>query len=669
MAEYSYIHIALRGPVQGATRTIYSYPADDTSDAGWETAMVEPGAAVKRFLNATECYVLQSSAQGHYMSLITRDPADASRWMMVSMLIDNGCSLTGRQALAALTNLKKALVDENDLREEAVDVALIEAQVPRLPVKLKSWTYEAPSSLPDGEGQENAEAGYRTYISTSELEQIFAFPSQPEYARFRCVLVVSATTSLRPGVKTPRITVPIRKQYTVECPEGVRASKSLVYDGDKLELTYEKEGYDSHTETVTVGQPSAYTKIDGPVLHVRTAAQTGIRFVRHVRVKVVSSKGGDLRGYTITLNGHLINTMTPYIDFTPRDLPEGEDVDIRVESNNYHTLKLKIPSAEILTTDELTLELSPVEQTVTLRLDFGDGRVFSQDITIEKNTSEYNRLHSGNFHGFRAHRQVTSDNTEVYNVDVRLTNPPVAPNFETGRDVTASDSETRPRSPQFDNISDESVEEKPRIDTTLPTADSDVADDAGDDYDDDDTPAGGRSIGRKGMRWIVGGAVAVIAVVLAAIFWPESGDSPVDSAAQADSIAAADVASQQQAPVPVATPEEKADIEYLNGNAVWNLTRLTSPMGQALAKAMTDGDLNALAQNDYFAVRGRCTNAQATQIVDMAWTAIGSPNARGNSRRLSEAAKKGDIDLKKLVESMAKVRPSENQNTSPRPQK
>lgn len=51
MAEYSYIHIALRGPVQGATRTIYSYPADDTSDAGWETAMVEPGAAVKRFLN------------------------------------------------------------------------------------------------------------------------------------------------------------------------------------------------------------------------------------------------------------------------------------------------------------------------------------------------------------------------------------------------------------------------------------------------------------------------------------------------------------------------------------------------------------------------------------------------------------------------------------------
>ena len=664
MAEYSYIHIALRGPVQGATRTIYSYPEGDTAETGWDTAMVEPGAAVKRFLNATECYVLQTSPQGHYISLITRDSDDATRWLMVSVMVDNGCSLTGRQVLALLGNLKKTLVDDGDLRDEAVDVALIESQVPRLPVKLRSWGCD---TLADGEQADGAEAGYRTYISTQELEQIFAFPSQPEYARFRCVLVVSATTSLRPGVKMPRITVPVRKQYTVECPEGVTASRTLVYDGDKLVLTYAKEGYDSHTETVTVGQPSAYTKIDGPVMHVRTAAQTGIRFVRRVRVKVVSSKGGVLRGYTITLNGRLINTMTPYIDFTPRDLPEGEDVDIRVESNNYHTLKLKVPSAEILTTDELTLELSPVEQTVTLRLDFGDGRVFSQEITIEKNTAEYNRLHSGNFHGFRAHRQITSDNTEVYNVDVRLTNPPVAPNFETGRETAATEGESRPRSPKFDNVADENVDRRPHIDTTLPTAEPETpADDP--DYDDDETSASVPFIQRKVIRLMFVGAVAVLAVVLAAIFWPETGGNPVASDAAADSIAA-EVTATQPAPVPTATPEEQADIDYLNGNAAWNLDRLKSPMGQALAAAMREGDLNALAQNDYFAVRGRCTNTQATQIVDMAWTAIGSPNARGNSRRLAEAAKKGDIDLHKLVESMAKVRPSENQNTSPRPQR
>lgn len=77
-----------------------------------------------------------------------------------------------------------------------------------------------------------------------------------------------------------------------------------------------------------------------------------------------------------------------------------------MQSNNYRTLKLKKPSAEMLVTEELELVMQPIEQGVTLRLDFGDGRVFEQQISIEKNTPEYNRLHSGNFHGFRAHRLV-----------------------------------------------------------------------------------------------------------------------------------------------------------------------------------------------------------------------------------------------------------------------
>lgn len=664
MAEYSYIHITLRGPSQGTTHTLFTYPAADDPAAGCrDTQLVEPGAAVKRFLNAQECYVLQQNETGHVISLITRDPADAAAWMMVALEVDNGCSLTGRQTLEALTNLRRTLIEEGNRTEEGVDVALIEARVPRLPVRLQSWTYSAPAH---GEGEEapTPEAAYRTYISQQELEAIFAFPSQPEYGSYRCVLVVPATASLRPGVKMPRITVPVKRQYSVECPVGVKASRELVYDGDILELTYEKEGYNPHKERVTVGEPSAYTKAEGAKLCVRTAVQTGIRFVRRVRVKVVSSKGGDLRGYTITLNGRLINTMTPYIDFTPRDLPEGEQVEIKVESNNYKPLKLSRPTEEMLTTEELVLELQPVEQPVTLRLDFGDGRVLTQEITIEKNTPEYNRLHSGNFHGFRAHRQVTADNSEVYNVDVRLTNPPVAPNFETAQ---REESERRLTTPRFENIADESADERPRIDTTLPTdprraAEPEEADDDYDVADTDTTPF----YRRKGLMWGVCGALVIIAVVALALLIPEAGTDP--DASHAGGVTLTDSVSAP-APVATSTPEEQADIDYLNGNAAWTLSKLQSPMGQALAKAMTDGDLRALAENDYFAVRGRCTNAKATQIVEMAWAAIGSPNARGNSRRLSEAAKTGDIDLHKLTEAMAKVRPSENINDSPRPQK
>ena len=121
----------------------------------------------------------------------------------------------------------------------------------------------------------------------------------------------------------------------------------------------------------------------------------------------------------------------------------------------------------MLVTEQLELVMQPVEQGVTLRLDFGDGRVFEQQISIEKNTPEYNRLHSGNFHGFRAHRQVTQDDSEVYNVDVRITSRPVAPNFESS-DSDTGEKETK--APIFENISADAKAERPKIDATLPTA-------------------------------------------------------------------------------------------------------------------------------------------------------------------------------------------------------
>ena len=679
MAEYQYIHIALRGTVQGATRTIYSYPTDDDGlDPAWSTTMVEPSAAIKRFLNATECYVMQSTPIGNYISLITRNTmAPEKGFMMLSVMVDDGYALTGRQVVSLFANLKKALIEDEELTDQAVDLALIRAEVPRQGVELESWTYLAPepSETPV------AEAAYRTYMTVQELESIFSFPEQKEYQQYRCILVVSATISLRPGVKMPRITTPIRRQYTVEAPEGIEVSERLVYDGDRLEITYTKPGYDSHKETVTVGQLNAYTKTDGSKILIRTPQQTGIRFVRKIAFKVNSTKGTPLNGYTVSINGHTVNTMTPWLELTERELVPDGDVEIQVASTNYKTLKLTIPTSEMLTTEKLDFELQPVEQTVTLRLDFGGGRVFEQEVSIEKNTAEYNRLHSGNFHGFRAHRQVTDDNSEVYNIDVRLTNPPVAPNFETGHTDSKSDDSRRRLTPQFENISDEAGEKKPVIDTSLPVDprreekhveaetnpdnDGPVIDDI--DDDDDEYRSSLPFYRNRGFLWGLG-ALIVIAVVALAIFLPgDKGAS--DQLVTETTIGADSTAVAQTAPVAPMTPEEQADADYLNNNAAWDLSKLQSPMGQALAEAIKDGDLKALAENDYFAVTGRCTNARANEIVDMAWAAIGSPNEKGNKRRLSTAAKSGSIELKKAVEAMAKVRPSEEINTNPRPRK
>lgn len=269
--------------------------------------------------------------------------------------------------------------------------------------------------------------------------------------------------------------------------------------------------------------------------------------------------------------------MEPYIELLEKDVCDGEDVDIIVQSNNYRPLKLKKPSAEMLTVEELELVMLPVEQGVTLRLDFGDGRVFEQQISIEKNTPEYNRLHSGNFHGFRAHRQVTQDDSEVYNVDVRITSRPVAPNFESAK--ADGNAEPAHQAPVFENVSDEARPERPRVDNTLPKAEkrrdeepkaaSEPRQATYIDYDTDEETDEDMAAERRAwfksskMLWI--GLAVVIAVVAGVIFLPQYIGG-ADDPAPAEEIAAQ---TEEPAPAPaVMTPEESADVEYLNSYPV-----------------------------------------------------------------------------------------------------
>lgn len=675
MPEYSYLHVALRGEVQGVTRTLYSYPSEEEGDFDprWNSTLVEPGAAVKRFLNANECYILQSTPRGHYFSLITRNALSPERgYMMISILVSDGCSLTGRQLMNSFTNLKKALIEDENLTDSAVEEAFAQASVPAEPLKLEAWRYKAPA-----DDEKPAEAAYRTYISQQELESIFSFPCQPGYEGYRCIIVVSATTSLRPGVKMPRITAPIRKLYSVVCPEGVTASSLQVYDGDRLELSFSKEGFNTHVETVIVGTPSAYTKYEGSTIAVRSASQTGIRFERRIPVKVLSAKGVALNGYTITLNGRPVNTMDPFIELFEKDLQPDTEVEITVQSNNYRTLKLKKPSAEMLVTEELELVMQPVEQGVTLRLDFGDGRVFEQQISIEKNTPEYNRLHSGNFHGFRAHRLVTQDDSEVYNVDVRITSRPVAPNFESARGESAT--EPAHKAPKFENVSDEARPERRPIDASLPVAEGrreaekEVADTGSkpdfdyDDDDDDDSAELRPWYRRAAFLW--GGLAVIVAVVALAWLLPQYTGSS-DDPAPAEEFAADANSDQTVAQAPVAlSPEEQADVDYLNSNPVWDLAKIQSDMGKSLFQAIGEGDIDAVVNNPYYAVTGRCTNEKANLVADLIWRAKGSFSDAANRRTMRSTIKNGSIDLKAFSDNLAKRRPSEKANEAPRPVK
>ena len=117
------------------------------------------------------------------------------------------------------------------------------------------------------------------------------------------------------------------------------------------------------------------------------------------------------------------------------------------------------------------------------------------------------------------------------------------------------------------------------------------------------------------------------------------------------------------------TPEEQADVEYLNSYPVWEVEKLKSDMAKSLIEAIKAGDIDAVVANDYFAVKGRATNTKAILFADLMWRAKGSYSESSNRRVMRGAVKDGVLDLKQFSDNLAKRRPAEKANEQPRPQK
>lgn len=671
MTEPTYIHVAMHGHFDGKLAVKYAFNADD---ADWMASLPDPDAIVRNFMSARECYVMWRNEFGHYFSVITTDPLDqkAGR-VMVTLMADNGCMLPGRSVFTALSGLKKTFLEDRIHTDQAVLRVLQAASLPEEPIELAAWQWRKP---------ENAEKlmplCYRTYLSTRELEGVFSFPEQPEYARYVYDIIINATSSLRPGIAIDRLTTPIQKVYSVVCPEGVTASAETVADGRQLTLTFTKEGYSPRKETVTAGVPSAYVIYDGSLMKIKSPAGPNMGFVRKVRLTIKNSKGGLINGYTVSVNDRPVNTMEPFIELTETDLQPGRRIEIQVASNNFHPLVKEFEAVELARESEIELVMVPVEQGITLRLVFGEGRVFEQQISLEKNTPEYSQLHSGNFHGFRAQKMVTPHGGEVYNVDVRAANKPVAPAFA---NVAADRNQSRPERvvPHFENVAandsaKQPAEEirKPEIDEISPAEEKPMpGSDANDDYREEKR--------KHGKFWIAVAVVALIAVAVGVFVIPDmtrdaTDNLPEISAVQPDAAADAPAAAAENAataaPAPATQSEdEKADAEYLNTQKVWRLADLKSESYRNLFEMIRKGDIEGMAAHDYFAAEGRATNEKAVKIIDMAWGALGASTENSNRKALTKSVSKNDeITVHDLYEDLSRRMPKEA-NTQPRPRR
>lgn len=661
MTNYEYIEVALLRQEESTARVDYIY-ASEGGNTSWVSSISDPRSNLDYFLNAREAYLQWTTKEGHFFSLVVRDQFSNRQGVVAIVIrIASGYGLSGRQIVRCLNQLRKKMVEEKHVNNECVEEVFRANDLSRAGKMFDSWRIPA-----DFVSREGAAPCFRTYVSAFELEHFLTFPRQKEYEYYSRVIYVAATTSLRPGVELYHVVAPIKNVYTIVTPAGVECSRPAASAGDRVMLSYSKAGYMTIREAVIVGRPSMLVTYDGATMMVKSAAACRLSFVKRIPLTVRSAKGGTVTGYTVSINGRPVNTMDPYLEVTEEELQSNEPIAIQVSSNGYEVLKIDKSPHELAMGQPMELQLKPIEQGITLRLDFGEGRVFEQQISIEKNTPEYSQLHSGSFHGFRAHRLTIAGAGEIYNVDVRSGVKPTSPNFGNATPPAPKPTEIHP--PQIENVA-ESLQAE--ADATA----------------EQETPMHRHRRRRRVNVGMIAGIVCVIAALAGAAYyfssaWQNSAQSfdPTEPAVEvekpvsqpADTIAVQPAVQQSVDTVAapetsVAVPAVTTDDAYLNRAAVWVRDSLSTDEALALYDAMVDGRIADVASNGYFATAGRATNQQAIKLIDMLWAAHGTSTERSNERCMQKYKGKA-INLKDLFQDVARYR-SPEPNKQPRPKK
>ena len=309
--------------------------------------------------------------------------------LAITVRMDPDVLLAGRPIVNLLGTIRRTLVDGTRLTHETLIRTLSDSGFPEEPLRSDARVDEpaAASGL-----------CCRSYISTTDLANIMAFPRQKEYLPYQGVIIIPATVSMQPESSIPVITEPLDKALAVVCPDNVTASADMVELSDHLTVTYTLSGFDPQTVEFEVGTTNRYVRINGPALIVNTPLHAGISFTRSVPYSVTSANGNKLDTYTVLINGRTATRTEGAFEISNTDFHNGK-VTIAVSSTNFGTYSREFTPEELSESTPLEIVLEPEARKIGLRLDFGDGRIIEDFITLEKNTPEYNSLRAGSFHG------------------------------------------------------------------------------------------------------------------------------------------------------------------------------------------------------------------------------------------------------------------------------
>lgn len=358
-------------------------PARLSDKDEWLRAISDLRDDARKF-KSEEVYAFWKNQNGNYYSIIIPDRKDTREGrIMITVFTGKYLVTNGKQVITTLQRLKQ-LADGEPNRDYVARVIGVFAEY------LKQNPYPAKNEATSNE------KAFRRYRTEQDLAEIFQFTEQAEYAAFRRLLIVPATSvpaQLPAGYK--EITSPIKHTYHINesmLPQGVKVSKSLLQDGDTLTITYYANGYTPKSENVRIdGKDNNLLRYDGVDITVYDTKTAGIILQRRIKLNFIAEgmQLWSLPKAHIYCNNQICQLDRDGYITLPHPIAQGT-YKLRIDAYGYRKYERNLEEAE-LQKGQAEIHLIPEEKTVSIRL-YVKGEIIKGNVSLKGNDPLYQYL-------------------------------------------------------------------------------------------------------------------------------------------------------------------------------------------------------------------------------------------------------------------------------------
>lgn len=366
------------------TSHYYTYPQTPPEELkGWKSVMTDPRNELTPRIN--QCYVTWCTATDWWVAKLIKNPHDArGGFAMVSVCLGPNRPANGYKAAMALDQFVDVFIVQKKWSDEEASRMIMNYEPDFNLVPCAPKRFADPST--------SLNAAYRTYSSSSELEECLTFLPQNGYEKFSRIYFVPKEDAMGMPVECLDSILPIKRIYAISYPEGCTSVpfRSEIMEGETMTIVYSKDGMGSVEKRIKCGENSDYAFVQGKELVVRSAKEVGIRFNKTFEVKCVDKDGRSIspirvenytRQYTsVVIDGNKVSV--------PEDFSEEIVLEIRDLNNNYTVRRESfVPAKQIGSQINVTMEKK--EYTVCFRL---NGQEYPSTETISANSEQYRTI-------------------------------------------------------------------------------------------------------------------------------------------------------------------------------------------------------------------------------------------------------------------------------------